>query len=339
MSTSINSNYPLRDYNTFNISVNAKLFYEFKDKISLQKILKKEDLKNEKILILGGGSNILFSKNYNGLILKNGILGINIISETKNHVEVEVGAGENWHEFVLWSINNNLSGIENLALIPGLVGASPIQNIGAYGVEVKDTITNVKFIDIKSRIEKSLNNKDCNFEYRSSIFKKELKNKTIITDVTFKLSKTDLNIIKYGAIKSELKSLKEKPSSKAICQAVINIRSRKLPNPKELGNSGSFFKNPIITNNKYKQLKKNFPDLVAYKESNTYMKIAAGWLIERAGWKGFKDKNVGVYKNQALVLVNHGNASGQDIIDLSKKIQESIFQKFQIEILPEVNII
>ena len=226
-----------------------------------------------------------------------------------------------------------------MALIPGLVGASPIQNIGAYGVEVKDTITNVKFIDIKSGIEKSLNNKDCNFEYRSSIFKKELKNKTIITDVTFKLSKTDLNIIKYGAIKSELKSLKEEPSSKAICQAVINIRSRKLPNPKELGNSGSFFKNPIITNNKYKQLKKNFPDLVAYKESNTHMKIAAGWLIERAGWKGFKEKNVGVYKNQALVLVNHGNASGKDIIDLSKKIQESIFQKFQIEILPEVNII
>ena len=339
MSTSINSNYPLRDYNTFKISVNAKLFYEFKDKISLQKILNREDLKNENILILGGGSNILFSKNYDGLILKNGILGINIISETNNHVEVEVGAGENWHEFVLWSINNNLSGIENLALIPGLVGASPIQNIGAYGMEVKDTITNVKFIDIKSGIEKSLNNKDCNFEYRSSIFKKELKNKTIITDVTFKLSKTDLKIIKYGAIKSELKSLKVKPSSKAICQAVINIRSRKLPNPKELGNSGSFFKNPIITNNKYKQLKKNFPDLVAYKESNTNMKIAAGWLIERAGWKGFKDKNVGVYKNQALVLVNHGNASGQDIIDLSKKIQESIFQKFQIEILPEVNII
>ena len=339
MSTSINSNYPLRGYNTFNISVNAKLFYEFKDKVSLQKILNREDLKNENILILGGGSNILFSKNYDGLILKNGILGINIISETNNHVEVQVGAGENWHEFVLWSINNNLSGIENLALIPGLVGASPIQNIGAYGMEVKDTITNVKFIDIKSGIEKSLNNKDCNFQYRSSIFKKELKNKTIITDVTFKLSKTDLNIIKYGAIKSELKSLKEKPSSKAICQAVINIRSRKLPNPKELGNSGSFFKNPIITNNKYKQLKKNFPDLVAYKESNTNMKIAAGWLIERAGWKGFKDKNVGVYKNQALVLVNHGNASGQDIIDLSKKIQESIFQKFQIEILPEVNII
>ena len=339
MSTSINSNYPLRDYNTFNISVNAKLFYEFKDKTSLQKILKREDLKNENILILGGGSNILFSKNYDGLILKNGILGINIISETNNHIEVEVGAGENWHEFVLWSIKNNLSGIENLALIPGLVGASPIQNIGAYGMEVKDTITNVKFIDIKSGFEKSLNNKDCNFQYRSSIFKKELKNKTIITEVTFKLSKIDLNIIKYGAIKSELKSLNIEPSSKAICQAVINIRSRKLPNPKKLGNSGSFFKNPIIANNKYKQLKKKFPDLVAYKESNTLMKIAAGWLIEKAGWKGFKDKNVGVYKNQALVIVNHGNASGQDIIDLSKKIQESIFQKFQIEILPEVNII
>ena len=286
MSTSINSNYPLRDYNTFNISVNAKLFYEFKDKISLQKILKREDLKNENILILGGGSNILFSKNYDGLILKNGILGINIISETYNHVEVEVGAGENWHEFVLWSINNNLSGIENLALIPGLVGASPIQNIGAYGMEVKDTITNVRFIDIKSGIEKSLNNKDCNFEYRSSIFKKELKNKTIITDVTFKLSKTDLNIIKYGAIKSELKSLKEKPSSKAICQAVINIRSRKLPNPKELGNSGSFFKNPIINKAQFENLLATNPMMPHYVVSANEIKIPAGWLIEQCGFKG-----------------------------------------------------
>ena len=339
MSTSINSNYPLRDYNTFNISVNAKLFYEFKDKISLQKILKREDLKNKNILILGGGSNILFSKNYDGLILKNGILGINIISETNNHVEIEVGAGENWHEFVLWSINNNLSGIENLALIPGLVGASPIQNIGAYGMEVKDTITNVKFIDIKSGIEKSLNNKDCNFQYRSSIFKKELKNKTIITDITFKLSKTDLNIIKYGAIKSELKSLKEKPSSKAICQAVINIRSRKLPNPKELGNSGSFFKNPIISNLKLEKIKEKYPEIINYKQSKTHSKIAAGWLIEMAGWKGYREDDFGVYEKQALVLVNYGQASGNEIIELSKKIQQSVLEKFDIMIHPEVNII
>ncbi len=339
MSTSVNTNYPLKNYNTFNISVNAKFFYEFKDKTSLQKILKREDLKKDKILILGGGSNILFSKDYNGLVLKNGILGINLITETKNHVEVEVGAGENWHEFVLWCVNNNLSGVENLALIPGLVGASPIQNIGAYGMEVKDTITKVKFIEIQSGIEKSISNKDCNFKYRSSIFKKELKNKTIITKVNFKLSKIDLNITKYGAIVSELESLNEEPSCKSICRAVISIRSRKLPDPKKLGNSGSFFKNPIISNNKFKQLKKNFPEIVAYEESNTHMKIAAGWLIEKAGWKGFKDKNVGVYKNQALVLVNHGNASGQEIIDLSKKIQKSIFKKFQIKILPEVNII
>ena len=339
MTLSIKSNFPLDNYNTFNISASTKLFFEFENENSLREILDNEKYENENLLILGGGSNILFSKNFEGLILKNNILGINKILDTKDFVEVEVGAGENWHEFVLWSVKKNLSGIENLALIPGLVGASPIQNIGAYGVEVKDTITTVKYYEIASRKTIIINNKDCNFQYRNSIFKNQLKNKIIILQVNFKLYKKAQNITKYGAIKSELESLKSKPSPKSICQAVINIRTKKLPDPKKIGNSGSFFKNPIINNSKFKELQTRFPDLVAYKESETHMKIAAGWLIEKAGWKGFKDKSIGVYEKQALVLVNYGGGTGKEIIELSKKIQKSVFNKFNIEILPEVNII
>ena len=339
MITSVKSNFQLKNLNTFNISAKAKYFYEFLDELSLQQILNNKKYRNEKLLILGGGSNLLFSRDYDGIILKNSISGIKIISEDKNSLIVEVGAGENWHNFVLWSVEKNLSGIENLALIPGLVGASPIQNIGAYGMEVKDTIIQVTYIDIKTSMIKTLKNNECDFSYRNSIFKKELKNKIVITRVTFKLSKKDLNITKYGAIKYELKSLQKLPSCKSICQAVINIRTRKLPNPDKLGNSGSFFKNPIISNEKFIKLQKKFPEIVGYKENSNKMKVAAGWLIDKAGWRGYKKNNVGVYQNQALVLVNHGGASGQEVINLSKDIQESIFKKFQIDIFPEVNII
>jgi len=339
MITSVKSNFPLKNFNTFNLSAKAKYFYEFLDELSLLQILNHKKYKNEKLLILGGGSNLLFSKDYDGIILKNSISGIKKISEDENSLIVEVGAGENWHDFVLWSVEKNLSGIENLALIPGLVGASPIQNIGAYGMEVKDTIIQVTYIDIKTGMIKTLKNNECNFSYRNSIFKKELKNKIAITSVTFKLSKQDLNITKYGAIKSELESLQKPPSCKSICQAVINIRTRKLPNPDKLGNSGSFFKNPIISNEKFNKLQKKFPEIVAYKENSNNMKVAAGWLIDKAGWRGYKKNNVGVYQNQALVLVNYGRATGQEVINLSKDIQESIFKKFQIEIFPEVNII
>ena len=281
----------------------------------------------------------MFTKHTYDTVLHNNINGIYITKENKHHVWVEVGAGEIWHDFVLWSVKNNFSGVENLALIPGSVGASPIQNIGAYGMEVKDTIKKVSFINIKTGSIKILKNDECNFSYRNSIFKKELKDKVVITKVTFKLNKKDLNITKYGAIKSELEALKETPSSKSICKAVINIRTRKLPDPNKLGNSGSFFKNPIISLQKFKQLQKKFPQIIGYKESSDKIKVAAGWLIDKAGWKGYKKRNVGVYKNQALVLINHGNATGQEIINLAKEIQESIFKKFQIEIFPEVNII
>ena len=214
-----------------------------------------------------------------------------------------------------------------------------MQNIGAYGVEVKDTIEKVFFINKKSKIEKTLTNKECKFSYRNSIFKKDLKDKVIITKVTFKLSKHDLNIISYGSIVSELEAINKETNCQTICQAVVNIRSRKLPNPKDLGNSGSFFKNPIIGIKQFEELQIQFPKIVGFQHSKDYIKIAAGWLIEQAGWKGFKEKNVGVYEKQALVLVNYGEGKGEQILKLSKKIQESVFSKFKIKIVPEVNII
>jgi UDP-N-acetylmuramate dehydrogenase len=339
MKTSFHNNYPLEQLNTFHISATAKLFYEFEDEKSLIKILKNDILKKEKLLILGGGSNILITEDFNGIVLKNSIKGIKIIDEDTNKVQIEVGSGVNWHDFVMWSVNRNLSGIENLALIPGLVGASPIQNIGAYGMEVKNSITDVHYIEIENKTKKILSNNECNFSYRNSIFKCELKDKVIITKVIFQLSKKNLNQISYGAIKSELKLLKEEPSCKTICKAVINIRTKKLPDPNHLGNSGSFFKNPIISNNVFNDLKIQYPEIIGYKHSKSHTKVAAGWLIDKAGWKGYKEKNVGVYKKQALVLVNYGGANGQEILKLAKKIKESVFNKFKIRIHPEINII
>ena len=339
MSISIVKNFPLDHLNTFNISANAKFFYEFKTLESLKEILNHNLLKTEKSFVLGGGSNILISNDFDGIVLKNSIKGIHITKENKNHTEVEVGSGENWHEFVLWCVKKNLSGVENLALIPGSVGASPIQNIGAYGCEAKDTIKKVEFIDLESKTIKELTNSECDFSYRSSIFKKDLKEKCIITKVTFLLNKKPINNTSYGAIASELTTLNSQASPQSICKAVINIRSRKLPDPQKIGNSGSFFKNPIISNKKLKKIKVEYPEIVNYKYSQTYSKIAAGWLIEMAGWKGYRKNDFGVYDKQALVLVNYGNASGNDIIELSKKIQRSVDKKFDIKIYPEVNII
>jgi len=281
----------------------------------------------------------LLTQDFDGLILHNKIAGICILEDNEEFSIVEVGAGVNWHEFVQWSVSQELSGVENLALIPGTVGASPVQNIGAYGMEVKDTITKVHAFEIKKRTTKTFSNEECKFEYRNSVFKITLKDKIIITKVEFKLLKTPLNKTTYGAIEEELKILKLNPSPKNIANAVINIRNRKLPNPEELGNSGSFFKNPIISTSKFNSLKKDFPDIVGYKISDNETKLAAGWLIEKAGLKGYRDGDAGVHKNQALVLVNHGNASGQEINNLSRKIQKTILEKYGIQIEPEVNIL
>lgn len=332
-------NYCLKKYNTFGIDAKTKCFASFDSVIELNDILDSEIYSNNKTFILGGGSNILLTKDFDGLILHNKIVGICVLEDSERFVIVEVGGGVNWHEFVQWSVNQELSGLENLALIPGTVGASPVQNIGAYGMEVKDTITKVHAFEIEKRKTRVFNNEECKFEYRDSIFKSELKDRIIITKVEFKLSKTPLNRTTYGAIAEELKVLKLNPSPRHISEAVINIRNRKLPNPAELGNSGSFFKNPIISKSKFELLKKDFSEIVGYKISEMEIKIAAGWLIDNAGLKGYRNGDAGVHKNQALVLVNYGNASGKDIIKLAEKVQKTILEKYAIEIEPEVNIL
>ena len=333
------NNISLKKLNTFGINVKCKLFYEINNKGNLKELIKTNQFKQNNYLILGGGSNILFTEDYDGLIIKNEIRGIDIIDEDDETKKIKVGAGENWHQFVLWTIKNELSGIENLALIPGNVGASPIQNIGAYGVEVKDFIDKVWTINLKNGKEKIFTNSECKFKYRDSIFKNELKDQYIILYVSFKLSKLPMLNTKYKDINSELLSLSLEKSTKNICNAVINIRKRKLPDPKKIGNSGSFFKNPVIEKEKFEYLKKIYPNIIGYKISSTEIKLAAGWLIDQCGWKGYRYKDAGVHKNQALVLVNYGEATGKEIINLAEKIQNSVKKKFDINIYPEVNII
>ena len=333
------NNISLKKRNTFGINVKCKLFYEINNKGNLKELIKSNQFKQNNYLILGGGSNILFTEDYDGLIIKNEIRGIDIIEEDDETKKIKVGAGENWHQFVLWTIKNELSGIENLALIPGNVGASPIQNIGAYGVEVKDFIDKVWTINLKNGKEKIFTNSECKFKYRDSIFKNELKDQYIILYVSFKLSKLPMLNTKYKDINNELLSLSLEKSTKNICNAVINIRKRKLPDPKKIGNSGSFFKNPVIEKEKFEYLKKIYPNIIGYKISSTEIKLAAGWLIDQCGWKGYRYKDAGVHKNQALVLVNYGEATGREIINLAEKIQNSVKKKFDVNIYPEVNII
>jgi len=332
-------NYCLKKYNTFGINAKAKYFVTFDSLSELNNILDSEIYNSNKTFVLGGGSNILLTEDFDGLILQNKITGISVLEDQNNFVSIEVGAGVNWHAFVQWSIRQELSGIENLALIPGTVGASPIQNIGAYGMEVKDTITKVHAFMIKEKKIKVFTNEDCKFEYRDSIFKGILKDRVIITKVEFRLLKNALNKTAYGAIEEELKILNIKPSPKSIADAVINIRNRKLPNPLEIGNSGSFFKNPIIPTSKFESLKTDFPEIVGYKISENETKIAAGWLIENAGLKGYRKGDAGVHKTQALVLVNYENASGKDIMNLARNIQKTILEKYGIHISPEVKIL
>ena len=332
-------NYSLKKHNTFGIDAKAKYFATFNSEEALADLLKSEITQKEPLFILGGGSNILLTKNFDGLVLANEIRGIEIVSENENYNTIKVGAGEVWHDFVLWSIEKNLSGIENLALIPGLVGASPMQNIGAYGVELKDVVESVDFIEIESGNKKTIENSECNFGYRDSIFKHELKGKVVITKVIFKLSKKPLNKTTYGTIERELKHLNLEANPKNIAQAVINIRNSKLPNPKVLGNSGSFFKNPVIDTTKFEELKKEFPEMVGYKVSEKETKIAAGWLIDNAGLKGYRKADAGVHKKQALVLVNYGNATGLEIINLAKEIQAVVKEKYSLQIDLEVNIL
>lgn len=336
-------NISLKKYNTFAIDVNAAFFASFKDIDELGELL---ELKKTQTFILGGGSNILFTKNFDGLVLKNELAGIEKIKEDNDHVYVRAGAGVNWHSLVLHCIENNWAGIENLSLIPGNVGASPMQNIGAYGVEIKDIFYSLEAFHIADKKLVSFDLNACEFGYRESVFKRKYKNQFVITNVTYRLNKIPVYNTSYGAIEQELEKMGEKDVSiRNISQAVINIRSSKLPNPAEIGNAGSFFKNPEIESSLFEKLKIDFPAMVGYHLENGNIKVAAGWLIEQSGpqegvsWKGYRTGDAGCHSKQALVLVNYGNATGDEIFALSESIIRSVKKKFSIQLEREVNII
>lgn len=334
---SIQQNISLKAYNTFGIDVKAKKFVEVTDQSQLKSILHNNTLP---LLILGGGSNLLLTKDFDGLAIKNNIKGIDVVAENDDSVTLKVGAGENWHQFVMHCIANHYCGIENLSLIPGNVGASPMQNIGAYGVEVKDVITKVEAISLKDFSVKEFENKACNFGYRTSIFKTSHKGQYFISAVTFKLSKHPNLNTSYGAIDFELKSRGvSNPSIKDVSEAVIAIRQSKLPDPTQIGNSGSFFKNPVVTEEIKNSIIEKNNDAPNYPQPDGTFKMAAGWLIEQCGWKGKVIDNYGVHIKQALVLVNYGGAKGADIFQLSEDIISSVQQKFNITLEREVNII
>ena len=334
----IQQNISLKNYNTFGIDVKAKRFVEISSYYDLQQIL----LQEKDVFLLSGGSNLLLTKDINKLVIYLNIKGISIDKQTEDFVYLTVNAGENWHEFVLWCIQQNFGGLENLSLIPGNVGTCPIQNIGAYGIEVKDTITKVEALEIENCKKLSFSNEDCNFGYRNSIFKNELKGKVAITSVGFRLT-TKKHQLKtsYGAIEAALQDKNIlHPSIKDVSDAVISIRKAKLPNPEEIGNSGSFFKNPVISKSAFEVLQKDYPKVPFYEvKSFESYKIPAGWLIEQAGFKGKRFGDAGVHKNQALVLVNYGNADGKEIYALAKKIQQKILKQFSISLEIEVNVI
>ena len=332
------TNYPLKKYHTFGTDVYANYFTEINTVDAFKELQQTEVYKNNVSLILGGGSNLLFTKNYEGLVIKNNLSGIEVVKQDDDYVYVKAAAGENWHGFVLYCVNNNYGGVENLALIPGCVGASPMQNIGAYGAEIKDVCHQVNAIDTKTGEEKTFSNADCKFGYRESVFKHIYKNKYLITSVVFKLNKKPVFNTSYGAIEQELKTMDRQPSVKAISDAVINIRSSKLPDPAKIGNAGSFFKNPEVSKQKHDELKEQFPNLVAYALNNGNYKLAAGWLIEQCGFKGKRFGDAGVHINQALVLVNYDKASGNEIYNLSQQILDALQDKFGIALEREVNI-
>lgn len=336
----IQNNHSLKPYNTFGIDVSAKYFVEAGSKEEIISALGFARENKLPMMLFSGGSNMLLTHDFEGLVLKLNLKGIEIVAENEDFVEVKVNSGENWHEFVQWTLQHDFGGLENLSLIPGNAGTAPMQNIGAYGVEIKDSMKELSALEIATGNVRKFTNEECKFGYRESVFKNELKNQFIIIDVTFRLTKRNHQLhTEYGAIQSELEKLHiQNPKIQDISKAVINIRQSKLPDPKDIGNSGSFFKNSVISKAEFEALKLKFPTISAYP-SGDEVKVAAGWLIEQAGWKGKRFGDAGVHEKQALVLVNYGNATGQEIYDLSQKIVDDIFEKFGIRLEREVNII
>ncbi len=336
----IAKNFSLKRFNTFGIDAKAKAFVDITQEEELPEILSLNELKNYSRFILGGGSNVLFTKDYDGLVIKNSIPGIEIISEDKYTVTIEAGSGVNWNDLVTYCVDINLGGIENLALIPGTVGAAPIQNIGAYGEEFSETFLSLDGFYIDSSEKGVFYKKDCKFGYRDSIFKNELKNKFVITKVRLKLSKNPVIKTEYGNVINELeKTGKSDFTIKDVSEAIIKIRKEKLPDPVVIGNAGSFFKNPEIKLKEFNLLKEKYPDIKGYPSDNNNIKLSAAWLIDKAGWKGFRKGETGTHINHALVIVNYGNATGEEILHFAKQIKKSIYDKFDLVLEEEVNII
>ena len=336
----VHKNYNLKPFNTFHIESNAQYLAEIRSVEDLVYAYSSSQFSSLPKLVLGGGSNVLFTGNQRKLVLRIMIPGIEIVKETDDHTWVRVGAGEIWHQFVLWAIEHDLGGIENLSLIPGTVGAAPMQNIGAYGVEIREVFEELEAFEIKSKSVKTFNREDCKFDYRYSVFKGKLKDKYIITSVLFRLNKKHTLNTDYGAIRQTLKEMGyQQLTIKAISEAVIHIRQSKLPDPSEIGNAGSFFKNPMIESDHYNALKAAFEDIPGYEVGKDLVKVPAAWLIDQTGWKGKKEGEIGVHRKQPLVLVNYGNGSGKDILYLSMDIQRSVQKKFGIDLEREVNVI
>ena len=337
----IQENISLKNYNTFGVEAKAHYFVEVHDLHELKYATEFAKINHIKILFLGGGSNLLFTQDFDGLVIKLNLKGISEEILDENHVLVSAKAGENWHEFVLYTLSKNYGGLENLSLIPGNVGTCPIQNIGAYGTEIKDHFVSCKALNLETSEIEELSLEDCKFGYRDSIFKTSAKGKYVIVEVTFKLTTKKHHIkTEYGAISTELKNLGiENPTIQEVSKAVINIRQSKLPNPAEIGNAGSFFKNPSIPLDQFENLKEKFPEIQGYANGD-WVKVPAGWLIENAGWKGKQIGNVASHKLQALVIINAtGNASGKEIYDFSTQIIDSVKEKYGIELEREVNIL
>jgi UDP-N-acetylmuramate dehydrogenase len=333
-------NISLKPYNTFGIEANASQFVELQTLEEVQVLCQTFNLTDRKLLILGGGSNILLTKDFDGMALKINLKGIEIVKENDEEVWVQAMAGESWHSFVTYCVEKNWGGVENLSLIPGCVGAAPMQNIGAYGTEIKAVFSSLKAVEIATGEMVEFNNEACEFGYRESVFKNKYKGKYIIVSVIFKLNKKPILNVSYGAIQDVLNEKGiTSPTIQDISNAVIAIRQSKLPNPAELGNAGSFFKNPEIPAEQYQRLKNEFPEIPGYPAPNNQVKVPAGWLIEQCQWKGKIVGNTGAHKNQALVLVNYGNATGNEILNLAKQIQDSVYNQFKINISPEVNLI
>ncbi|MGE5399129.1 MAG: UDP-N-acetylmuramate dehydrogenase [Ignavibacteriales bacterium] len=336
----IKSDYSIKKLNTFGLDVKARYFTVAETLSNFLELLDTREFREHPTLILGGGSNILFTRDFNGILVKNELKGITAIKEDEDSILIQAQAGEIWDDLVNYCVSRNYGGLENLTLIPGTAGASPIQNIGAYGVEVKDVIFSVEGIDIKTGKVQSFLNKDCRFGYRNSIFKQELKNRFIITSVVYKLAKNPRINLTYEALKNEFQDVNlNEITIGDVSETVKKVRRSKLPDPQVLGNAGSFFKNPEIDKEKFQALKQEYAGISGYQTEAGGIKIPAGWLIQQCGWKGKRTGEAGVYEKQALILVNYGNAKGVEILELSKKIQDTVLEKFGITLETEVNII